>query len=103
MEMAGMGDDIPLENKMVSRLIEQSQTRVEAANFDIRKNVVEYDDVIAKQREVVYADRRKVLEHADMHERVLEMIHHEIQRVVAQHTVANLPEDWDLDGLVTQF
>jgi len=103
MERMGMDDDMPLESKMVSGMLEQAQTKVEAFNFDIRKNVVEYDDVIAKQREVVYADRRKVLEHADMHERVLEMMDHEIRRVVAQHTVANLPEDWDLDGLVTQF
>jgi preprotein translocase subunit SecA len=85
MEMAGMGDDIPLENKMVSRLIEQSQTRVEGYNFDTRKNVVEYDDVIAKQREVIYADRRAVLEHADMHARVLDMIRNEITKLVNTH------------------
>lgn len=93
MEMAGMGDDIPLENKMVSRLIEQSQTRVEGYNFDVRKNVVEYDDVIAKQREVIYADRRAVLERADMHERVLDMIRSEVTRVVNEHIPGNMLED----------
>ncbi|HEX6818759.1 MAG TPA: preprotein translocase subunit SecA [Ktedonobacterales bacterium] len=103
MARLGMDDDMAIENKMVSGMLEQAQTKVEGANFDIRKNVVEYDDVIAKQREVVYADRRKVLEHADMHDRILEMLQHEVRRVVAQHTVANLPEDWDLDGLVAQF
>jgi preprotein translocase subunit SecA len=93
MEFAGMGDDIPLENKMVSRLIEQSQTRVEGYNFDIRKNVVEYDDVIAKQREVIYADRRAVLERADMHGRVLEMIRNEITQIVNNHIPGNMVDD----------
>jgi preprotein translocase subunit SecA len=93
MEFAGMGDDIPLENRMVSRLIEQSQTRVEGYNFDIRKNVVEYDDVIAKQREVIYADRRAVLEHADMHERVLGMLRSEITKIVQTHIPSNAVSD----------
>jgi preprotein translocase subunit SecA len=93
MEMAGMGDDIPLENKMVSRLIEQSQTRVEGYNFDVRKNVVEYDDVIAKQREVIYADRRAVLERADMHERVLDMIRGEVTLLINEHIPSNMVED----------
>src|SRR5579885_3506484 len=93
MEFAGMGDDIPLENKMVSRLIEQSQARVEGYNFDIRKNVVEYDDVIAKQREVIYADRRAVLERADMHERVLDMIRNEITKIVHAHIPNNMVEE----------
>src|SRR5262249_23619571 len=99
----GMDDDMPLESKMVSGMLEQAQTKVEAFNFDIRKNVVEYDDVIAKHREVVYADRRKVLETADMHAGVYEVMDPEFRRVGAQPPAANLPEDWDLDGLVTQF
>jgi preprotein translocase subunit SecA len=100
MEFAGMGDDIPLENKMVSRLIEQSQTRVEGYNFDIRKNVVEYDDVIAKQREVIYIDRRAVLEHADMHERVLGMIRSEIEQIVQNHIPGNIvTEEEELENL----
>jgi preprotein translocase subunit SecA len=99
----GMDDDMPLESKMVTGMLEQAQTKVEAHNFDIRKNVVEYDDVIARQREVVYADRHAVLEHADMRDRILEMMSHEVKRVVQQFTQANLPEDWDLDGLVKHF
>jgi preprotein translocase subunit SecA len=82
MQMFGMEDDMPLENNMVSKLIESAQTKVEGYNFDVRKNVVDYDDVIAKQREVIYADRRAVLERADMHERVLDMIRGEISRLV---------------------
>src|SRR6266567_2137921 len=68
MEMVGMEEDMPLESSMVSRFIEQAQTKVEGYNFDIRKNVVDYDDVIAKQREVIYADRLAVLERAARHD-----------------------------------
>jgi preprotein translocase subunit SecA len=82
LERIGMEEDMPLESKMVSRFIESAQTRVEGYNFDIRKSVVEYDDVIAKQREVIYADRRAVLEHGDMHERMLSMIRNDITRIV---------------------
>jgi preprotein translocase subunit SecA len=82
MEMVGMEEDMPLESSMVSRFIEQAQTKVEGYNFDIRKNVVDYDDVIAKQREVIYADRLAVLERADMHERVLGMMQAEVNRLV---------------------
>ena len=85
MQMVGMDEDMPLESGMVSRFIEQAQTRVEGYNFDIRKNVVDYDDVIAKQREVIYADRRAVLERADMHERVLSMMRDEVKTIVDMH------------------
>jgi preprotein translocase subunit SecA len=82
MERLGMEEDMPLESKMVSRFIEGAQTRVEGYNFDIRKSVVEYDDVIAKQREVIYADRHAVLERGDMHERILSMMRNEVTRIV---------------------
>src|SRR6266568_1989264 len=82
MEMVGMEEDMPLESSMVSRFIEQAQTKVEGYNFDIRKNVVDYDDVIAKQCAVIYADRLAVLERADMHERVLGMMRAEVNRLV---------------------
>jgi preprotein translocase subunit SecA len=96
-------DDTPLESRAVSGMLEQAQSKVEAANFDIRKHVVEYDDVISKQREVIYADRQKVLEHADMNARIIEMIEHDVKRLVEQHSRASLPEAWDLDGIVRQF
>ncbi len=100
MEMVGMEEDMPLESAMVSRFIEQAQTKVEGYNFDIRKNVVEYDDVIAKQREVIYADRRAVLERADMHERVLQMIRDEVSKVVDQCIPGNMvTEEEELEKL----
>ena len=99
----GIDDDVPLESKAVSGMLEQAQSKVEAANFDMRKHVVEYDDVISKQREVIYADRRKVLDHADMYDRLVEMIEHDVMRLVTEHTRPNLPEEWDFDGIVKQF
>jgi preprotein translocase subunit SecA len=78
----GMEEDTPLESKLVMRFIENAQRQVEGYNFDARKHVVEYDDVIAKQREVIYADRRAVLEHGDMHERILQMIRSEVGKIV---------------------
>jgi preprotein translocase subunit SecA len=100
MQMVGMDEDMPLESSMVSRFIEQAQTRVEGYNFDIRKNVVDYDDVIAKQREVIYADRRAVLEHADMHERVLGMMRDEVKKIVDTHIPGHiLTEEEQLETL----
>ncbi|HBK53521.1 MAG TPA: hypothetical protein DDZ44_06270, partial [Syntrophomonas wolfei] len=61
MDRLGMDDDMPIEHKMISRAIESAQKKVEARNFSIRKNVLEYDDVINQQREVMYGERRKVL------------------------------------------
>jgi preprotein translocase subunit SecA len=102
MQMFGMEDDMPLENNMVSKLIESAQSKVEGYNFDIRKNVVDYDDVIAKQREVIYADRRAVLERADMHERILDMIRGEISRLVDTCIPGNvLSDEVQLEQLFT--
>ena len=82
MERVGMEEDMPLESRLVSRFIEGAQTQVEGRNFDMRKHVVDYDDVIAKQREVIYSDRRSVLERGDMHERIVGMIRAEVGRIV---------------------
>jgi preprotein translocase subunit SecA len=82
MQRVGLEEDVPLEHSLVSNVIEKAQTKVEGYNFDQRKNVVDYDDVIARQREVIYADRRAVLEHADLHERILGMIRAEVSSLV---------------------
>ncbi|MBE3561147.1 MAG: preprotein translocase subunit SecA [Ktedonobacteraceae bacterium] len=82
MERFGMDDDTPLESKVVSRFIEGAQARVEGYNFDIRKNVVDYDNVIAEQRRVIYRDRRIILEKGDVHDRILDMIRAEVGHIV---------------------
>ncbi len=99
----GMDEDTPIESRTVTAMLEQAQTKVEGTNFDIRKNVVEYDDVIAAQRNVVYADRYAILERANMHDRILEMIEHEARRRVQEQTQLNLPENWDLEELDKQL
>jgi preprotein translocase subunit SecA len=100
MDMVGMDDSVPIESPLASKFIEQAQTKIEGINFDIRKNVVEYDDVIAKQREVIYKDRRQILERANLRDRILGMLEAEVKRQIDLHTQGARPEDWDLDGLL---
>ena len=85
MERLGVDDDMPIEHGLISKTIENAQTKVEGHNFDIRKHVVEYDDVMNRQREVIYARRRAVLEGDDMRDRVLEHIHGQIELLVDVH------------------
>ncbi|HET7358262.1 MAG TPA: preprotein translocase subunit SecA [Nocardioidaceae bacterium] len=93
-------DDIPIENKRVTGAIASAQAQVEAQNFDSRKNVLKYDDVMNRQREVIYAERRAVLEGADLHEQVRTMIDDVVNGYVTAAT-QGFPEEWDLDALWT--
>jgi preprotein translocase subunit SecA len=94
-------DDEPIESKMVTRAIRSAQTQVEQQNFEIRKNVLKYDEVMNKQREVIYAERREILEGADLHEQARNMIDDVISAYVDGATASGYPEDWDLDTLWT--
>ncbi len=96
---AGIPEDQPIESKMVSNAIRSAQTQVESQNFEIRKNVLKYDDVMNRQREVIYGERREVLEGADISEQVSEFIDDTIAAYVNAATVEGFPEDWDLDTL----
>jgi preprotein translocase subunit SecA len=93
-------DDVPIENKRVTNSIASAQGQVESQNFDSRKNVLKYDDVMSRQREVVYGERRAVLEGADLHDQVLEMIEQVAQSYVVGAT-AGFPEEWNLEALWT--
>ena len=101
MERAGL-EDAPLEFKMLAKVISSIQERVEGYNFDIRKHVLEYDNVVSKQREVVYAERRKILSREDLQEDVFTMVAAEIRRVVTTHT-QGYREDWDLKELLAEL
>jgi preprotein translocase subunit SecA len=94
-------DDEPIESKMVSRAIKSAQTQVEQQNFEIRKTVLKYDEVLNRQRTVIYDERRKVLEGADLHEQVRNMIDDVITAYVEGATAEGYPEDWDLEQLWT--
>lgn len=98
---AGIPEDTPIESKMVSNAIKSAQTQVEAQNFEMRKNVLKYDDVMNRQREVIYAERREVLEGADIQEQVRVFIEDTIRGYVNGATAAGYPEEWDLDQLWT--
>lgn len=101
MDKLGMDDSIPIENKMISRGIENAQKRVEGRNFDIRKSVLEYDDVLNKQREVIYDQRRKVLSGENLKESILDMIDKLIDSTVDNFAGdVPYPEEWDLVGLI---
>ncbi len=103
MNFLGMDDDVPIESAMATRMMEQAQQKVEAYYFDIRKNVVEYDDVIAKQREIIYTDRHAILNGDDLHERVRQMIAEEVEELVNLHASGNMPENWNLDAIMDHF
>ncbi len=102
MERMGLQGDVSLEHGLVSRTIESAQTRVEGYNFDIRKRVVEYDDVINKQRETIYAERDKVLRNEDLTDTVQTFVDGEIEALVDSH-MAGPEHDWDYEGLAREI
>src|SRR6478752_121998 len=101
MTSARMEDEVPIESKLVSRSIQSAQSQVEAQNFEIRKNVLKYDDVLNRQREVIYAERRRVLEGEDLHEQVRHFINDVVGGYVDAATADGFAEDWDLEQLWT--
>ena len=98
---AGIADDVPIESKMVSNAIRSAQTQVESLNFEMRKNVLKYDDVMNRQREVVYSERREVLEGRDIKDQVQEFMVETLSAYVTGATSEGYAEDWDLDTLYT--
>jgi len=96
---AGLPDDSPIESKMVSNAIRSAQTQVEAQNFEIRKNVLKYDDVMNRQREVIYGERRLVLEGEDISPQVQNFVADTLVAYVNAETTNGFGEDWDLDRL----
>ncbi|WP_053748117.1 preprotein translocase subunit SecA [Streptomyces sp. MMG1533] len=103
MSMANVPDDVPIENKMVTRAIASAQSQVEQQNFETRKNVLKYDEVLNRQREVIYGERRRVLEGEDLHEQVQHFMDDTIDAYVTAETAEGFPEDWDLDRLWGAF
>jgi len=100
MERMGMPDGQPIEHRMVTKAIENAQKRVEGRNFDIRKDLLKYDDVMNKQREVIYSQRDMVLEGKKLEDYVSDMINEIVEKRLSIYTPKNIhPEEWDLDGL----
>ncbi|MEU7768043.1 preprotein translocase subunit SecA [Nocardia sp. NPDC049190] len=101
MTRLNLPDDVPIEAKMVSKAIKSAQTQVEQQNFEIRKNVLKYDEVMNQQRTVIYAERERILRGEDMEGQVQSMITDVITAYVDGATAEGYVEDWDLDKLWT--
>ena len=102
MDRLGMGEDDPIEHKLITRSIENAQKKVEGRNFDMRKHVLEYDDVMNQQREVIYGERRKVLLGDNLREHILGMLGGIIEAQMNQYANEKLyPEEWSLENLIT--
>ena len=104
MDKLGMEEDEPIEHTMISRAIENAQRKVEGHNFDIRKHLLEYDDVMNKQREVIYTQRRSILEKKDIKDIILDMIPDLVEPLVYEFANEKFPsEDWDWKGLAERL
>ena len=103
MGRSGVPDDIAIESKVVSRAIRSAQAQVEGQNAEIRKNVLKYDDVLNRQREAIYSDRRHILEGDDLQDRIAKFLEDVIGEVVDAHTAEGHSDDWDFDGLWTEL
>jgi len=98
--MSWMDEDTPIENKLVNRSIESAQTKVEGYHFDMRKHLVEYDDVINQQRKLIYGERRKILSDADLKANILSMVEEELQGIMGTRLPDERGIDWDIEGLL---
>lgn len=99
MERLGFEEDQPIESKMISKAVESAQKRVEGNNFDVRKVVLQYDDVMNQQRGIIYKQRLELLESENIKEIIIDMIKPVIERVVEAHTADEIPEDWGLQDI----
>ncbi|WIE74595.1 preprotein translocase subunit SecA [Curtobacterium sp. MCSS17_007] len=103
MGRSNVPDDMAIENKLVSRAIRSAQAQVEGRNAEIRKNVLKYDDVLNRQREAIYSDRRHILEGDDINDRAQSFLKAVIDDVIDTHTGEGSPDDWDLDAMWTEL
>ncbi len=104
MDKLGMEEDMPIEHSLISKSIERAQKKVEARNFEIRKHVLEYDDVLNKQREIIYNQRREMLLEDKLKEKILGMAEKMLEDMLSIYLPKEIhPEDWDLEGLMTYW
>ena len=99
----GMEEDTPLESNRVSGAIEQAQTKVEGYNFDIRKHVVEYDDIMNRQRDLIYTERRKILEGSDFKTNIQDMVQEELDLVLDAFAPEGNRQEWDIAALLNEL
>ena len=103
MGWTGLEEDTPIENKLVTKSISGAQVKVEGYHFDIRKHLLEFDDVLNKQREVIYADRHRAVGDTDLRSETLEMLRNEYSRLVVQFLPGRHSDDWNAEGLLDEL
>jgi preprotein translocase subunit SecA len=103
MERLGLDEDVPIEHGLVSKAIENAQVRVEGHNFDIRKHVLEYDNVVNKQREVIYIQRRQIMSEPSMRPTIMGMVEDELKTLATLFAGSAVREEWDLAGLAAEL
>ena len=103
MGWTGLEEDVPIENKLVTKSISGAQVKVEGYHFDIRKHLLEFDDVLNKQREVIYTDRHRAVGDADLRSETLEMLRNEYSRLVVQYLPGRHSDDWNAEGLLDEL
>ena len=103
MDWAGLDDDVPIENRMITKSIGNAQVKVEAQHFDIRKHLVEYDDVVNTHRTVIYRERDKALGDSDLKANIQAMIGEELQLILDSHLADQAPQNWDTESLLREI
>ena len=103
MEWAGIEADVPIENKMISKSIENAQVKVEAYHFDIRKHLVDYDDVVNTHRDIIYTEREKVLQGADLQSNIQSIIEDEVQEILDAYLAGGRPDNWDTEAMIKEI
>ena len=103
MESLGLPEDQPIQNAIINKSIESAQSKIEGFNFDIRKHVLDYDDVMNKQREVIYKKRREILKSKDIKNNILDDIRKEVEKILSLHCVKGGEQDWDTDCIHTEI
>jgi len=103
MERLGMEEDVPIEHGIITKSIENAQVKVEGHNFDLRKHVVQYDDVMNRHREVIYEIRKNIVSGDDQQERIWQMVEGEIDRMIASHLPEGRGLDADVEGLYESY
>jgi preprotein translocase subunit SecA len=103
MNWAGMGEDTPIENRLITKSIGSAQVKVEGYHFDMRKHLLEFDDVLNKQREVIYGDRVQIVAGENLKERILLMMRQEFQDMMRQFLASRHADDWDVPGFLHEL
>ena len=103
MSFVGLDDDTPIENRIVTKSLQGAQVKVEGYHFDARKHLLEYDDVLNNQRQIIYAERRKSLEGADLRANILDMIHKEINSLISSYLPGTDTQLWSLTAFLEEL